>query len=41
MTIRTRHGLLRYDTTGMDDGSRWDGTLRPGGGYTVRHPVGY
>ncbi len=41
MTIRTSHGVLRYDTTGMDDGSRWDGTLRPSNGYTVRHPVGY
>jgi len=41
LTIRTRHGLLRYDTSGMDDGSRWDGTLRPSGGYSVRHPVGY
>lgn len=41
MTIRTRRGLLRYDTSGMDDGSRWDGTLRPTGGYVVRHPVGY
>ena len=41
LTIRTRHGLLRYDTSGMDDGSRWDGTPRPSGGYSVRHPVGY
>ena len=41
MTIRTPRGLLRYDTSGMDDGSRWDGTLRPTTGYTVRHPVGY
>jgi hypothetical protein len=41
MTIRTRRGLLRYDTSGMNDGSRWDGTLRPAGDYTVRHPVGY
>ncbi len=40
MTIRTRRGLLRYDTSGMNDGSRWDGDLRPTGGYTVRHPVG-
>lgn len=40
MTIRTRRGLLRYDTTGMDDGSRWDGDLRSTSGYTVRHPPG-
>jgi len=41
MTIRTRRGLLRYDTSGMDDGSRWDGELRSSAGYTVRHPTGY
>jgi len=41
MTIRTPRGLLRYDTSGMDDGSRWDGTLRPSSGYVVRHPVGF
>ena len=41
MVIRTRKGLLRYDTSGMDDGSRWDGDLRPSGGYVVRHPTGY
>lgn len=41
MVIRTRRGLLRYDTSGMDDGSRWDGDLRPSGGYVVRHPTGY
>lgn len=41
MTIRTRNGLLRYDTSGMDDGSRWDGDLRSSAGYTVRHPTGY
>jgi len=39
--IRTSHGLLRYDTSGMDDGSRWDGDLRSGAGYVVRHPTGY
>lgn len=41
MVIRTRRGLLRYDTSGMDDGSRWDGELRSSAGYTVRHPAGY
>ena len=40
MVIRTSRGLLRYDTSGMDDGSRWDGDLRPSGGYVVRHPPG-
>jgi hypothetical protein len=40
MTIRTRRGILRYDTSGMDDGSRWDGEARSASGYTVRHPVG-
>ena len=39
--VRTRNGLLRYDTSGMDDGSRWDGDLRSGAGYVVRHPTGY
>lgn len=41
MTIRTSRGVLRYDTSGMDDGSRWDGEPRSAAGYTVRHPVGY
>lgn len=41
MVIRTRTGLLRYDTSGMDDGSRWDGDLRSSAGYVVRHPTGY
>ena len=41
MTIKTSRGLLRYDTSGMDDGSRWDGDLRGAGGYVVRHPTGY
>jgi hypothetical protein len=41
MVIRTSRGLLRYDTSGMDDGSRWDGDLRGSGGYVVRHPTGY
>jgi hypothetical protein len=40
MVIRTRSGLLRYDTSGMDDGSRWDGDLRSSAGYVVRHPPG-
>ena len=31
----------RFDTSGMDDGTRWDRTGRPTSGYTVRHPVGY
>jgi peptidoglycan hydrolase-like protein with peptidoglycan-binding domain len=39
--IRTNRGLLRYDTSGMDDGSRWDGDLRSSGGYVARHPTGY
>ncbi|CAB4924515.1 unannotated protein [freshwater metagenome] len=41
MTIRTPNGLMRYDTSGMDDGSRWDGDLRPASGYVVRHPHGF
>lgn len=41
MVIRTSRGLLRYDTSGMDDGSRWDGDLRSSAGYVVRHPAGY
>ncbi len=41
VVIRTRRGLLRYDTSGMDDGSRWDGDLRSSGGYVARHPTGY
>jgi peptidoglycan hydrolase-like protein with peptidoglycan-binding domain len=40
MTIRTRRGVLRYDTSGMDDGSRWDGEMRSSEGYVVRHPPG-
>lgn len=30
----------RYDTSGMDDGTRWDRRAAATGGYTVRHPVG-
>lgn len=41
IVIRTSRGLLRFDTTGMDDGSRWDGDLRSSAGYVVRHPTGY
>jgi hypothetical protein len=41
MTLRTRRGVLRFDTSGMDDGSRWDGEMRSAAGYVVRHPVGY
>ncbi len=41
IVIRTRRGLLRFDTSGMDDGSRWDGDLRSSAGYSVRHPTGY
>ncbi len=40
MTIRTARGVLRYDTSGMDDGSRWDGEMRSTAGYVVRHPAG-
>jgi cell wall-associated NlpC family hydrolase len=31
---------LRFDTSGMDDGSRWDARARSASGYTVRHPPG-
>ena len=40
MTIRTAGGVRRYDTSGMDDGSRWDRRARSSGGYIVRHPPG-
>lgn len=36
MTIAGR----RYDTSGMDDGTRWDRRSRSGSGYVVRHPSG-
>ncbi len=36
MTIRGH----RYDTSGMDDGTRWDRRPRSSSGYVVRHPVG-
>ncbi len=36
MTIAGR----RYDTSGMDDGTRWDRRARTGSGYVVRHPQG-
>lgn len=41
MTIRTRGGVRRYDTSGMDDGTRWDRRARSSGGYVVRHPTGF
>lgn len=31
---------LRFDTSGMDDGTRWDERKRSSRGYTVRHPTG-
>ena len=31
---------LRFDTSGFDDGSRWDTRMRSSAGYTVRHPPG-
>jgi hypothetical protein len=31
---------LRFDTSGMDDNSRWDTEMRSSSGYTVRHPPG-
>ncbi len=36
MVIRGR----RFDTTGREDGSRWDRLTRSSIGYTVRHPPG-
>jgi len=36
MTIAGR----RYDTSGMDDGTRWDRRSRSTSGYVVRHPSG-
>lgn len=36
MTIAGR----RYDTSGMDDGTRWDRRSRSSSGYVVRHPSG-
>lgn len=41
MTIRTAGGVRRYDTSGMDDGTRWDRRARSSGGYIVRHPTGF
>lgn len=35
----TIHGR-RYDTSGMDDGTRWDRRFRSTDGYVVRHPTG-
>ena len=40
MTIRTAGGVRRYDTSGMDDGTRWDRRARSASGYVVRHPPG-
>lgn len=40
MTIRTAGGIRRYDTSGMDDGTRWDRRARSSSGYVVRHPPG-
>ena len=40
MTIRTPSGVRRYDTSGMDDGTRWDRRARSTSGYVVRHPPG-
>jgi len=40
MTIRTASGVRRYDTSGMDDGTRWDRRARSSSGYVVRHPPG-
>jgi hypothetical protein len=40
MTIRTASGIRRYDTSGMDDGTRWDRRARSTSGYVVRHPPG-
>lgn len=36
MTINGR----RFDTSGMDDGTRWDRRARSASGYVVRHPAG-
>ena len=41
MTIKTSSGLRRYDTSGMDDGTRWDRRSFSSSGYAVRHPVGF
>ena len=41
MTIRTAKGIRRYDTSGMDDGTRWDRRARSSSGYVVRHPTGF
>ncbi len=41
MTIKTGSGVRRYDTSGMDDGTRWDSRFRSSSGYAVRHPVGF
>ena len=40
LTIRTPSGIRRYDTSGMDDGTRWDRRARATSGYVVRHPPG-
>lgn len=36
MTIDGR----RFDTSGMDDGTRWDRRARAASGYVIRHPAG-
>ncbi len=41
MKIRTANGWRRYDTSGMDDGTRWDSRKRSTSGYAVRHPTGF
>jgi len=41
MTIKTPSGVRRYDTSAMDDGTRWDRRMRSTAGYAVRHPVGF
>ena len=41
MTIKTPNGVRRYDTSGMDDGTRWDSRAKSSSGYSVRHPVGF
>uniref|UniRef100_A0A6J5ZT72 Unannotated protein n=1 Tax=freshwater metagenome TaxID=449393 RepID=A0A6J5ZT72_9ZZZZ len=40
LTIKTPSGVRRYDTSGMDDGTRWDRRMRSSSGYSVRHPTG-
>ena len=31
---------LRFDTGGLGSGTRWQSTMRPTGGFAVRHPPG-